>query len=63
MKFNVTYVLQGVGGTQVSVPNKINPVLAKNVKELLLAIAANIQCGADMELPIAGIHISSAENE
>ena len=58
MKFNVVYLL---GHQGITIPNKSNPIEAKNMKHLLQAIAANIQCGADLELPIVGIHITPAE--
>ena len=58
MKFTVIYQ---VGHDGITIPNKVNPIEAKDMKHLLQAIAANIQCGADLELPIVGIHITPAE--
>ena len=45
----------------MTIPNKINPIEAKDMKHLLQAIAANIQCVADLELQIVGIHITPTE--
>ena len=58
MKFNVVYM---VGTNGITIPNKVNPIEAKDMKCLLQAIAVNIQCGADLELPIVGLHITPAE--
>lgn len=63
MRFNVVYILDNGNNGQSLIRNRVNPVTARNMKELLQAIAANIQCGAEVELPIVGIHITPPENE
>ena len=60
MKFNIVYFIK-TADSQIAIPNKTNPIAAKNIKELLPAIAANIQYGTELELPIVGIHITLAE--
>lgn len=60
MKFNISFILKGAGGT-VLAPNATNPIEAKNIGEVLTRLAPHVPNSEQLGIECVGIEIKQIE--